>query len=393
MEASVNQKTISKKSILHVCTVGITARTFLLPIFKKMQSEGFDVVFACTDDDDARFIESQGIPFFPVKISRNISITDFVAVFKLYKFIRKNKFQLVNTHTAKAGFAGRTAAWLARVPVIIHTAHGLVVHEYLSSFKKAIYKFLERWIGAKTSAFIVVTDKVGDELIKAGIAKKNKIHRIYNGINLDDFSKINKSARTEFCEKLNIKNNDLIIGTISRLVPDKGLEDLIQAFALIHSSNPKTKLVIAGDGPLKNKLIELTESMDINNYVFFIGWQDDVPQTLALFDVFCLPTLREGFGYVFLEAQAAGIPVIATKISPLTETMQDGESALLVPTHSPESLTSAIQKIITDDALKNQLIENGLRNVKERFDQRNQLDEIVELYNSLLTPADGGVIS
>ncbi len=375
---------MTEKKILHVCTVGITARTFLLPIFKKLQSEGYNVTFACTDDDDARFVESQGIPFFPVKISRNISVTDLAAIFKLYNFIRKNKFLLVNTHTAKAGFTGRTAAWLARVPVIIHTAHGLVVHKYLSSFKKSIYKLLERWIGKKTTAFIVVTDKVGDELIKTGIAKKNKIHRIYNGINLDDFSEINKTSHLEFREKLNINNDDIIIGTLSRLVPDKGLEDLIQAFALIHSSNPKTKLVIAGDGPLINKLVELAEKLKIKDNVNFIGWQNNVPQTLALFDAFCLPTLREGFGYVFLEAQAAGVPVIATKIEPLTETMQDGESAILVPTHSPENLASAIQKIITDDALKNQLIENGLKNVKERFDQRNQLGEIVELYRLLL---------
>ena len=384
MEVSENQKTISEKKILHVCTVGITAKTFLLPIFKKLQGEGFDVTFACTDDEDARFVESQGIPFYPVKINRSISLSDITATIRLYKFIKKNHFVLVNTHTAKAGFAGRTAAWLAGVPIIIHTAHGLVVHEYLSSAKKTIYKFLERWIGKKTTAFIVVTDKVGDELIKAGIAAKEKINKIYNGINLDDFSEINESAQMELRVKFNIKKDDIIIGTLSRLVPDKGLEDLIQAFALIHSSNQKTKLVIAGDGLLKNKLVELAEELKIKDNVNFIGWQDNVPQTLALFGVFCLPTLREGFGYVFLEAQAAGVPVIATKISPLTETMQDGESALLVPPNSPEELSSAIQKVINDAALKNQLKENGLRNVKERFDQKNQLDEIVELYDLLL---------
>jgi len=380
---------MTEKKILHVCTVGITARAFLLPVFKKLQSEGFDVTFACTDDDDARFVESQGITFFPVKISRNISISDFAAIFKLYKFIKKNNFSLVNTHTAKAGFAGRTAAWMARVPIIIHTAHGLVIHEYLSSAKKKIYTFLERWIGKKTSAFIVVTDKVGNELIKTGIAEKNKIHRIYNGINPDDYAIINESAREEFREKLNIKNGDIIIGTLSRLVPDKGLEDLIHAFALTHISNPETKLIIAGDGLIKRKLVELEEKLKINDNVLFIGWQNNVPQTLALFDVFCLPTLREGFGYVFLEAQAAGIPVIATKIEPLTETMQNCVSALLVSAHSPEEISSALKIILTDASLRDRLIENGLKNVKERFDQRNQLDEIVKLYNLLLKPAAG----
>jgi len=377
----------NKKSILHVCTVGITARVFLLPIFKKLQNEGFDVTFACTDDEDARFVEAQGISFYPVKISRSISISDISAIIKLYKFFKKNNFVLVNTHTAKAGFAGRTAAWLARVPLIIHTAHGLVIHENLSSVKKIIYKFLERWIGKKTSAFIVVTDKVGEELIKTGIAEKNKIHRIYNGINLDDFSKLNESSRTISREKFNIKNDETVIGTLSRLVPDKGLKDLIKAFALTHKLNPKTKLILAGEGPLKDELVKLAEELKIKDSVIFIGWQNNVPQTLALFDIFCLPTLREGFGYVFLEAQAAGVPVIATKISPLTETMQDGESAILVPPNSPEEISTAIQKILGDESLRIRLTENGLKNVRERFDQKNQLNEIVDLYDSLLCRA------
>ena len=377
----------NKKQILHVCTVGITARVFLLPIFKKLQNEGFDVTFACTDDEDARFVEAQGISFYPVKISRSISISDILAINKLYKFIKKNNFVLVNTHTAKAGFAGRTAAWLARVPLIIHTAHGLVIHESLSSVKKIIYKFLERWIGKKTSAFIVVTDKVGEELIKIGIVEKNKIHRIYNGINLDDFSKLNESSRTISREKFNIRNDETVVGTLSRLVPDKGLKDLIKGFALTHKLNPKTKLILAGEGPLKDELVELAEELKIKDNVNFIGWQNDVPQTLALFDIFCLPTLREGFGYVFLEAQAAGVPVIATKISPLTETMQDGESAILVPPNSPEEISTAIQKILGDESLRIRLTENGLKNVRERFDQKNQLNEIVDLYDSLLSRA------
>ena len=372
------------KKILHICTVGITARAFLLPIFKKLQSEGYDLTFACTDDADARFVESKGIPFFPVKISRKISPTDLFAIFKLYKFIKKNNFDVVNTHTAKAGFVGRTAAWLARLPLIIHTAHGLVVHENLSRLKKFIYKFLEKWIGKKTDAFIVVTDKVGEELVKAGIAEKNKIHRIYNGIDLEKFAAVKNISCENLKQKFKISNNDFIIGTLSRLVSDKGIEDLISAFKIIREKNPKTKLVVAGDGPLKNSLIQLAENLGIKNYVFFIGWQDDVPGTLALFDVFCLPTLREGFGYVFLEAQAAGIPVVATKIEPLTETMQDGISALLVPTRSPEKTALAIQQIIDDEQLRRNLIESGMKNVRERFNQKDQLNQITELYNKLL---------
>ena len=370
----------SKKiKVLHVCTVGITARAFLLPIFKKLREEGYDLTFACTDDADARYVEAQGIPFFPVKISRKISITDFFATFKLFKFISKNKFEIVNTHTAKAGFVGRTAAWLARVPIIIHTAHGLVVHEYLSSVKKFIYKFLERWIGKKTRKFIVVTDKVGEELIKAGIASKDKIRRIYNGIDVKKFEAAKDISKKEL--RKNFNEEDIIVGTISRLVPDKGLEKLIAAFASIEIKN--SKLVIAGDGPLKNSLIHLAEKLEIKNNVSFIGWQNDVPKTLASFDIFCLPTLREGFGYVFLEAQAAGVPVIATKIEPLTETMRDGESALLVSPDSEKEIAEAIKRVIKDEELRLNLIANGRKNVSDNFSQKKQLEEISKFYKEI----------
>ncbi len=172
----------SKCSVLHVCTVGITARVFLVPVFKRLQAERYDIAFSCTDDADARFVENQNIPYFPVKISRKISFSDLFAAIRLYRFIKREKFQIVNTHTAKAGFVGRFAAWLAGVPCIIHTAHGLTVHEFQNKWLSLFYSFLERWIARRTNFFIAVTEKVKKELINQEIAPENRITVIHNGI-------------------------------------------------------------------------------------------------------------------------------------------------------------------------------------------------------------------
>ncbi len=378
-----NSMSNNKCSVLHVCTVGITARVFLVPVFKRLQTERYDITFACTNDSDARFVENQNIPFFPVTISRKIGLSDFFAVIRLYRFIKRNKFQIVNTHTAKAGFVGRFAAWLAGVPCIIHTAHGLTVHEYQNNFKNLIYNFLERWIAKKTSFFIAVTEKVKIELINQKVASPEKITVIHNGIDLLFFSpelvKLNKTD--ELRHIWGAGNNTLIIGTLSRIVPHKGLEDLIDAFGLICKQYENIELIIAGDGELKESLQMRAKNLGINEKINWLGWQTGVPEVLSCFDIFCLPTLREGFGYVFLEAQAMGIPVVASKIEPLTETL--GFSALLVPPQSPTQLADAFIKLIDSETFRKELRIKGLENVRQRFNQQNQCNEIVEFYKSL----------
>ena len=383
-----NSMSNNKCSVLHVCTVGITARVFLVPIFKRLQSEKFDITFACTDDADARFVEKQNIPFFPVTISRKISLSDLFAAIKLYRYIKKHKFQIVNTHTAKAGFVGRFSAWLAGVPCIIHTAHGLTVHEYQKRWISLIYNFLEKWIGRHTDFFIAVTEKVKKELINQKVATFKKISVIHNGIDLLSFTheliKVNKTDGLH--NILRTDNNTIIIGTLSRIVPHKGLEDLIDAFGIICNQRKNIKLVIAGDGELKKSLQEQSIKLGISDKISWLGWQTDVPEVLSCFDIFSLPTLREGFGYVFLEAQAMGIPVVTTKIAPLTETL--GTSALLVAPQSPEQLASSLLKLINDENFRKKLRIKGIKNVRQNFDQQKQCNEIANFYKKLKSDID-----
>ncbi len=368
--------------ILHVCTAGITARVFLLPVMLRLRDEGYDVWCACTGDADSRSVADAGIPFFPVSISRSISLRDIISVFQLYRFIRKQRFTLVHTHTAKAGFTGRLAAWLAGVPVLVHTAHGLTMHEYLSRPVRAFYTVLERWIGRRTTKFITVTEKIRSDLIRLRVAPPENIVRIYNGIDFTRFSP--ETVCAEARKNWGVDASACIIGSLSRLVPDKGLEDLIDAFGMVHQTNPEVALVIAGDGTLMETLNARARDLKIDTHVRWLGWRDDVPAVLKAFDIFCLPTLREGFGYVFLEAQAMGVPVVATAIDPLTETMSSEETALLVPPHSPAELAAALVRLINDAGLCRSMAKKAGHTVRERFDQKDQLNAIIALYHRLL---------
>jgi glycosyltransferase involved in cell wall biosynthesis len=372
--------------ILHVTTVGVTARVFLLPLFQRLKREGCDMWFACTPDDDAGGVAAQGFSFFPCRISRRIAPSDLHAVAKLRRFIRRERFQLVHTHTAKAGFVGRLAAWLAGTPCIVHTYHGMPIHDYQLRPVSWFYTMLERWIGKRTTHFIAVTDKIARDLVRLGIASEDGISRIYNGL---DFSRFNPDAgretRAQRRAEWNVAEDDLVIGAVTRLVPHKGLEDLLDAFAQLAQSHPSAVLVIAGDGPLRPALATRAAHLGITDRLRWLGWQDDVPGVLSGFDVFCLPTLREGFGYVFLEAQAMGVPVVATRIDPLTETMKDGETALLVPPQSPAALVAALTAVLDDAGLRARLVSNARHRVRALFDQRIQLDQLSALYARLLS--------
>jgi glycosyltransferase involved in cell wall biosynthesis len=368
--------------VLHVCTVGITARAFLLPILQRMRADGYAVWLACSDDADARAVAQQGIPFFPVRISRSISPTDILAVWRLYRFMRRMRFALVNTHTSKGGFVGRLAAHLARVPCIIYTAHGYTVHAAQPRLVQAFYRVLDNWIGKRTHLFISVTERVKNAIIELGSARPDNSISVYNGIDFTRFApeRISPARIAEQRDAWGCHPDTIVIGCASRLVPDKGLDVLLDAFARVAPHAPEALLVIAGDGPLHAALQHQADMLGVAARVRFIGWQEDMPALMAAFDLFCLPTMREGFGYVFLEAQAMGVPVVATAIEPLTETMAQGETALLVAPHDGTHLADALTRLVHDPAERRRLGANGAARVRRLFDQRRQLDQLAAVY-------------
>ena len=357
------------KKVLEITTVGITARAFLIPLFEELKELGCDVTYASTPDFDAEeTVKAANVPFFPVYISRTISPRDLISFWKLYRFIRSEKFDVVHTHTAKAGFVGRMAASMAGVPTIIHTAHGLTVHPGLSKFKKKLYLFLERFAAKRTKKFICVTKLVEDSLVEQGITVREKCTIIPNfaGPSYDP-EKVDPARKAKLKKRLGLPLGAFLLTCAARLVDDKGLPETI---SVLHDLPKNVFLAIAGDGPNREKFTKLASLLQVEDRVRFLGWVDtfDMPALLSLSDVFVSATKREGFGVGIIEAQAMGLPVITSKIRPITDLLSP-DSALFIDPSSKETtragILDCVKELFGDEQKRRALSEKAIENARK----------------------------
>ena len=203
------------------------------------------------------------------------------------------------------------------------------------------------------------SDRAGDG--RSGLTT----HVVYYGIDLERF----RSAEPA------LSREGRVVGTVARLVPQKGLLDLIAAAPIVAAGQPDVRFVVAGDGPQRAELEAAADGRFL-----FTGWRDDVPELLASFDVYALPSRFEGLCYAVIEAQAAGVPVVATPVGGVRENVVDGETGLLARPGDPESLARGINRLLDDPDLARRLADKARRRVFERYDVRRMVAETIALY-------------
>jgi glycosyltransferase involved in cell wall biosynthesis len=212
---------------------------------------------------------------------------------------------------------------------------------------------------------IAVSQAVKDQLVELGLSKK-RVEVIYNGIDINKFQP-NKFSK--------LQPNKLIIGTVCRLSPEKGVDFLIKSFAKARKDNKDLILMIVGEGSEKEDLVKLTKKLNIEEQVYFLGWQDDIPKFLNSIDVFALtPTRRESFGISAAEASACELPVIATNISGLKEVVKDGETGIVVKSENIESICQSILKLSNNSDLRNRMGQAGRKRVIQNFTIEKMID-------------------
>lgn len=374
--------------VLHVCTIPLTARTFIASLARYLETRGYEVTIACSEDADQESgttmeeMRAGGFRMKAIPIPRHIQpIGDLRAILELFRFIREERFAIVHTQTSKAGFVGRAAARLAGVPVIIHTAHAFPFHPYLPPYVIRLYAMVERWAGRLSDVIMVDTDAIRAEGLRRRVAPPDKIVTVHMGIDLDRFSPaVADGSRVR--RELGIGADDLVVGTVARLVPDKGLECMLQAAAAIAPRWPPLRLLIVGGGPLRCRLEAQAREGGIADRVIFVGVRSDIPDLLAAMDIFVLPTRREGFGVVFAEAMAMENPVIGGDIPPVREVV--GDAGILLPPAAPDRFAGAIDALLADRAKRRALGLAGRRRVQELFDQRNMFARVESEYRRLL---------
>lgn len=330
--------------------------------------------------------------FIIPELIREINIfKDLIAFIKLYVFIKKNGFDIVHTHTSKAGMLGRLAAGCAATPVIIHTPHGHFFYGHFGFLKTKFFILLEKIMSLFTDKIIMLTEIDKNEHIKFGIGKEDKFTVISDGIEINKFITRGIVDRAQARREFGIPPEIPLIGIVARLVAVKGHKYLLRAFKMLLEKTPDARLLIVGDGALKENLKRYCNKNGMADKVIFAGLRYDVPRILSMLDLVALPSLNEGLGIALLEAMAMKKPVVASDIAGIPEIVEDGVVGYLVPPKDPASLANRISKIIQNPRLAEAMGENGFKKIVSSFSIESKMDELERLYNSLLERREDGL--
>jgi len=378
--------------VLHIITrldKGGSAQNTLLTA-AMLDKKRFNVVLASgpTNDPDneiSGYIDSNKIKYvFIPDLVRSIDIIrDLKAVYQLYRLIKKNRFDIVHTHTSKAGILGRWAAWFAGTKIIIHTPHGHIFYGYFGVLKTRLFILLEQLTGMITTRIITLTELGITEHLKYKIAPRDKFCAIFSGIDFDELNRC-KADRNIQRNKLHISGEALVIGTVSRLEPVKGNLSLIQALPEVIKSFPGLRVVIAGDGSQKQMLQGCAAKLGISANLIFTGSCGNAAEIMCALDIFVLASLNEGMGKCLLEAQSLGIPVVATDVGGIPEVVRDGVTGILVKPSDPRILAQAIIKILKDNSLRKQFSVQAKEWAGRRFSAGAMVSDIGKLYESVI---------
>ncbi|MDD5546619.1 MAG: glycosyltransferase family 4 protein [Candidatus Omnitrophica bacterium] len=350
----------------------------------------FDVtlVFGKTNDPDGRVrraLSDNGINYRVVpRLVRQVAPwSDLIAFLKLCAIIKKGNFDIVHTHTSKAGILGRWAAKLAGVKAIIHTPHGHIFYGYFGPARNRLFIILERLTARITDRIITLTQRGKDEHVRFRISKADKFVPIYSGVELEKFIDSNYDpARTR--ESLGIPPNGPVIGTITRLEPVKGNMYFIEAIPQVIRIFPDLKVIITGDGAQRRAIENRIKELSLSRNIILRGATNDAPRALSALDIFVLASLNEGMGRCLLEAMALSIPIIATDVGGVSEIVENGVNGILVPSKDAAALAQAIISLLRDKARAKEMGKAGKNKLNRFFSAKAMVEKIEALYEELI---------
>lgn len=296
------------------------------------------------EGDMAYLAAEHGVtPLILPELGRELSpIRDIVTLIKLWRLMRRLRPDIVHTHTAKAGFVGRVAAWLARVPVRVHTYHGHVFHGYFSPLKTRLFLALERLTARITHRLIVISPAQGDELVRTyRIAPVEKFVVVPLGLALEPFAATPRHQGA-FRAAHGVPPAAPLIGSVGRLVPIKNHALLLRAALQIRQSVPDARFVIVGDGELRAQIEAQIDALGLRDAVIFTGFLRDLRPVYSDLDALVLSSDNEGTPVSILEALAAGVPVIATAVGGVPDVLQQGQRGRLVPPGDASALAAGV---------------------------------------------------
>lgn len=309
---------------------------------------------------------------------------DLIALWKMYRLIRRIRPAIVHTHTAKAGMLGRLAARLAGVPILVHTFHGHVFHSYFSPLKTQIFLRIERILGKCSDAIITVSPKQREEILGYGIGDPEKVRVIGLGLELQPF--VNEEGERGILRReLGLVPDTPLIGIVGRLVPVKGHCYFLEAAQNVLQKDASVHFVIVGDGELRAELEQYADELQIGSHVHFLGFRPNAPDLFLDLDLVALSSLNEGTPVTVIEAMASGKPVVATQVGGVGDLVQHERNGLLVPPKDSTALADGMLRILALSAEERRHMGGiGRASVYPKYHITTLVKNIEALYTTLL---------
>ncbi len=308
---------------------------------------------------------------------------DFATLSRLVRLMRRTRPHIVHTHTAKAGFVGRMAARLARVPVVIHTFHGNIFQGYFSPAKTRLFIGIERTLARSTDRIIVLSEQQKQEILGLGIGRAQQFETIPLGLDLKPFLDAAR-WRGQLKAELGLSPQTPLVGVVARLVPIKAVHLFLEAAAQVLKEHPDAVFAVVGDGELRAPLEAQARELALGESVRFLGFRADLPRIYADLDCVVLCSLNEGLPVAIIEALSAARPVVATDVGSVGNLVSSKQTGLLVPARDAHALAQGISRVLDDPIGAAHWGEAGRERVYPALGIDRLVSDIDALYNRVL---------
>ncbi|WP_109852900.1 glycosyltransferase family 4 protein [Aquimarina sp. AU58] len=380
------------QKIIRVTTVPISLGKLLQGQLKFM-SQYYDIIGVSGEGEGQLDVVSQNeeVRVIPVEMTRKITpIKDLKAVYNLYKVFRKEKPQIVHSHTPKAGTLSMLAAKLAGVPHRLHTIAGLPLLEATGA-KRVLLDTVEKATYACATRIYPNSSGLNDIIIANKYTSPKKLKVIANGSsNGIDTSFFDPGLYTEeenlkLSDSLGIKSTDTVIIYVGRLVKDKGIHELIDAFKKLNTASATAKLLLVGtyEKDLDPLSPDAEEEINTNPNIITVGWQNDVRPYFAISDVLAFPSYREGFPNVVMQAASMGLASVVTDINGCNEIITEGINGKIIPVKDAELLFQNLKILVEDKAQRDTLAGNARKSITSRYERKVVWEALLKEYRAL----------
>jgi glycosyltransferase involved in cell wall biosynthesis len=332
-------------------------------------------------------------PLLVASMRRNVGWRDALALPRIVRILRRDRPQLVHTHAAKAGALGRTAALLAfgfrGRPALVHTFHGHSLSGYFSSRRNALFLRIERFLARRSDRLIAVSAEIRDELVEMGVAPREKFEVVPVGFDLSGFQvdpAERARRRAAIREELGIPQDARVVTLVARLVPIKRVDRFLRVVRRL-TDLPDVVFLVVGDGELREQLHRSEEAQALRGRLVWAGLRRDVPDVCFASDVVMLTSDNEGTPVSLIEAQAAGLPTVGTRVGGVASVVIDGDTGRLAARDDEGALGGCVRELIEDPARASAMGARGRDRVLARFALDRLMADIDRVYQEVLAPA------